>query len=105
MPGLGRLHGSIDRLIVAPDSVTAIDFKTNRRVPSTPEEVPEGVLRQMGAYLGMVEALYPGRAAEVAVLWTHEARLMPLPRALVMAALQRAAGESAPCLDEGKGRP
>ena len=50
-------------------------------------------LRQMGAYLAMVEALYPGRDARVAVLWTHEARLMDLPRALVMAALQRGAGE------------
>ncbi len=91
--GLGRLHGSIDRLIVTPDAVTAIDFKTNRLVPTTPEEVPEGILRQMGAYLAMVEALYPGRDARVAVLWTHEARLMDLPRALVMAALQRGAGE------------
>jgi ATP-dependent helicase/nuclease subunit A len=92
VPGLGRLHGSIDRLIVTPDAVTAIDFKTNRQVPAAPEEVPEGILRQLGAYLAMVEALYPGREARVAVLWTHEARLMDLPRALVMAALQRAAG-------------
>jgi ATP-dependent helicase/nuclease subunit A len=96
VPGLGRLHGNIDRLIVASHSVNAIDFKTNRLVPPTPEEVPEGILRQMGAYLAMIEALYPGREARVAVLWTHEARLMDLPRALVMAALHRAAGDSAP---------
>jgi ATP-dependent helicase/nuclease subunit A len=94
VPGLGRLHGTIDRLLVAPDAVTAVDFKTNRLVPPAPEEVPEGILRQMGAYLAMLEAVYPGREARVAVLWTREARLMDLPRALVMAALQRAAGEA-----------
>jgi ATP-dependent helicase/nuclease subunit A len=91
--GLGRLHGTIDRLLVTPDAVTAIDFKTNRLIPAAPEEVPEGILRQMGAYAAMLEALYPGREVCVAVLWTREARLMELPRALVMAALQRAPGQ------------
>ncbi|EYD74172.1 ATP-dependent nuclease subunit A [Rubellimicrobium mesophilum DSM 19309] len=90
--GVGRLHGTIDRLLVAPEAVTAIDFKTNRVFPSTPEEVPEGILRQMGAYAAMLAALYPGRAVRTAILWTHTATLMPLPSALVMAALQRAPG-------------
>ncbi len=99
VPPLGRLHGTVDRLLVAPEAVTVIDFKTNRLVPATPEEVPEGVLRQMGAYLAMIEALYPDREARAAVLWTGTAELMHLPRALVMAALQRAAGEAAPRLD------
>ncbi|HVG47237.1 MAG TPA: 3'-5' exonuclease, partial [Rubellimicrobium sp.] len=90
--GLGRLHGTIDRLLVTPEAVTAIDFKTNRLVPATPEEVPEGILRQMGAYAAMLAALYPGREARTAILWTRTATLMPLPPALVMAALQRAPG-------------
>jgi ATP-dependent helicase/nuclease subunit A len=64
---------------VTPDAVTAVDFKTNRLVPPAPEEVPEGILRQMGAYLAMVEALYPGREARAAVLWTREAGSWPCP--------------------------
>lgn len=94
--GLGRLHGTVDRLLVTPEAVTVIDFKTNRLVPPAPEAVPEGILRQMGAYGAMAEAIYPGREVRTAVLWTREARLMELPRALVMAALQRAAEEAAP---------
>jgi len=91
-PGLGRLHGTIDRLLVTRETVTAIDFKTNRLVPSTPEETPEGILRQMGAYAAMLTALYPGREVCTSVLWTRTASLMPLHHALVMAALQRAPG-------------
>jgi ATP-dependent helicase/nuclease subunit A len=91
--GLGRLHGTIDRLLVASDAVTAIDFKTNRLIPAAPEEVPEGILRQMGAYLAMLEAVYPGREARVAVLWTREARSWTCP-APCHGRLAAAAGEA-----------
>jgi ATP-dependent helicase/nuclease subunit A len=94
VPGLGRLHGSVDRLIVTPEAVTVVDFKTNRLVPATPAAVPEGLLRQLGAYLAMAEAIYPDREARAAILWTREARLMELPRALVMAALQHAGDDA-----------
>ncbi|WP_341212689.1 double-strand break repair helicase AddA [uncultured Limimaricola sp.] len=92
LPELGdkRLHGAIDRLVITEDRVLAIDFKTNRAVPDRPEDTPEGILRQMGAYAAMLARLWPDRAVEVAVLWTANAQLMPLPHDLVMAALRRA---------------
>ena len=90
LPGGGRLHGKIDRLVVASDRVLAVDFKTNRIIPSTAEATPEGLLRQMGAYAAALKAIYPERRIETALLWTRTARLMILPDALVMAALQRA---------------
>ena len=73
------LRGTIDRLIVTPDAVTCIDFKSNRTVPRTPAEVPAGILRQMGAYAAALAQLYPGRRIETAILWTRSATLMPLP--------------------------
>jgi ATP-dependent helicase/nuclease subunit A len=85
-----RIHGVIDRLIVGPDRVTAIDFKTNAVLPERPEDTPEGLLRQMGAYAHALAAIYPGREIETALLWTRTATLMPLPHALVSAALLRA---------------
>jgi ATP-dependent helicase/nuclease subunit A len=88
--GSQRALGTIDRLIVASDSVLAVDYKSNRLVPEVPEAVPEGLLRQMGAYAALLGQIYPDRKIEVAILWTATARLMPLPSALVMAALQRA---------------
>jgi ATP-dependent helicase/nuclease subunit A len=85
-----RLIGTIDRLIVTPTTVTAIDFKTNRLTPTAPDQTPEGLLRQMGAYAAMLAQVWPGRTIETAILWTARPLLMPLPPPLVMAALQRA---------------
>jgi ATP-dependent helicase/nuclease subunit A len=85
------LWGVIDRLIVSPDRVLAVDFKTNRVVPDIPAAVPEGLLRQLGAYLHLLAPLYPGRRIDAAILWTATARLMPLDTAVLAAALDRAA--------------
>jgi ATP-dependent helicase/nuclease subunit A len=66
-----------------------VDFKTNATVPATPADVPEGLLRQMGAYLALLEAIYPDRPISVAILWTRTSTLMPLPHEMVRAALAR----------------
>ncbi|QEW22888.1 ATP-dependent helicase/nuclease subunit A [Marinibacterium anthonyi] len=84
-----RLHGVIDRLIVTPSRVLAVDFKTNAVVPGSAEVVPEGLLRQMGAYAVLLRAIWPDRVVDTAVLWTRSGRLMDLPEGVIMAALQR----------------
>ena len=88
-----RILGRLDRLLVAPGRILAVDFKSHQAVPATPERVPEGILRQMAAYRDALAAVWPGRRIEVAVLWTRVARLMPLPDALLDAALARAVAE------------
>jgi ATP-dependent helicase/nuclease subunit A len=92
LPALGgrRVRGTIDRLLRDADRVLAVDFKTNAVVPERPEDVPEGLLRQMGAYAAALSAVYPDRRVETAILWTRGAALMPLPDALTAAALARA---------------
>ncbi|TNF20093.1 MAG: double-strand break repair helicase AddA [Rhodobacteraceae bacterium] len=87
--GLGRLHGVIDRLVIDKTRVRALDFKTNAIVPARPEDVPEGILRQMGAYALMLECLYPGHEIETGVLWTRSATLLMLPHDIVTASLAR----------------
>ncbi|PWK61394.1 double-strand break repair helicase AddA [Roseicyclus mahoneyensis] len=86
----GPMLGVIDRLIVSEGRVLAVDFKTNAVVPDSVAAVPEGILRQMGAYAAMLAPLYPGRRIETAILWTRTPRLMPLPHDVVSAALARA---------------
>jgi ATP-dependent helicase/nuclease subunit A len=86
---IGPVSGKIDRLVVEAGRVLAVDFKTNAIVPALPEETPEGILRQMGAYLEALERIYPGRPIEVAILWTLTGQLMPLPHGIVRGALQR----------------
>ncbi|MCT8158596.1 double-strand break repair helicase AddA [Pseudoruegeria sp. SHC-113] len=86
-----RIQGTVDRLIVTPERVTVVDFKTNQLVPKEESEVPEGLLRQMGAYVAALEAIFPGREIAPAILWTRDATLMPLSHEAVMAALGRTA--------------
>ncbi len=84
--------GIIDRLIVEPHRVTAVDFKTNATVPAKAEEVPDGLLRQMGAYAELLQAVYPDREIATAILWSKSAFLMELPHDLVSEALKSARG-------------
>lgn len=90
IPGLNgeRIHGIVDRLIIEPDRILIVDFKTNAVVPDTPEKTPNGLLRQMGAYAQAAAQLYPDRKIDTAILWTSAAKLMVLPHDLVTAALQ-----------------
>ncbi|MGR3637788.1 MAG: double-strand break repair helicase AddA [Shimia sp.] len=85
--GQYRLHGIIDRLVITPDRILAVDFKTNATVPQTPEQTPEGVLRQMGAYAHALAQIYPNRRIETGILWTRTATYMPLPHDLVTKSL------------------
>ena len=85
-----RLMGTIDRLVVEPDRVLIVDYKSNAVVPDLPDAVPEGILRQLGAYAHLVGQIYPDRQVEVAVLWTRTPALMPLDPKIVRAALARA---------------
>ena len=93
LPELGgaRIHGAIDRLVIRPDHVLAVDFKTNVLVPDRPEAVPDGILRQMGAYGAALAQVFPGLRVETAVLWTARAQLMALPSALTLGALAKVA--------------
>lgn len=84
------LFGVIDRLVVTGDHVLAVDYKSNRVVPESAAQVPEGLLRQMGAYLAALEQVFPGRKVEMALLWTVTASLMRLPEKDLRAALARA---------------
>ncbi|MGJ8615645.1 MAG: double-strand break repair helicase AddA [Sulfitobacter sp.] len=84
-----RIHGTIDRLLITKDAILAIDFKSNRVVPSGPDTCPEGLLRQMGAYAHILSQIYPDREIQTAILWTVTQELMVLPHNIVTSALAR----------------
>ncbi|MFV0408478.1 MAG: double-strand break repair helicase AddA [Paracoccus sp. (in: a-proteobacteria)] len=94
LPGIGPMRGILDRLIVTPDRISVIDYKTNATLPDRPEATPEGILRQMAAYRAALRGIYPGRQVDVTVLWTSARQLMWLGDPLldrVMAGLDPAA--------------
>jgi ATP-dependent helicase/nuclease subunit A len=77
------IAGTVDRLLVEKDRVLVVDFKTARRPPESLGQVPLSTLRQMGAYAAALDAIYPGRRIEAALLYTHTPRLIALsPEAL-----------------------
>ncbi|NNK77978.1 MAG: hypothetical protein HKP40_04615 [Litoreibacter sp.] len=91
LPELGgrQISGAIDRLLITPERILAVDFKSNRVVPDSPQETPEGLLRQIGAYASALQQIYPDVPVETAILWTQTAELMPLPHDIVRDALLR----------------
>ena len=72
------ISGQIDRVLVTPDEVTIIDYKTNRPPPARPEDVPAVYLRQLAAYRSAIALIFPGKRIRCALLWTDGAKLMPL---------------------------
>jgi ATP-dependent helicase/nuclease subunit A len=85
------LYGVIDRLVLSENHVLAVDFKSNAAVPAAIEDVPEGLLQQMGAYAAALAQIYPDQQIETAILWTKTTELMRLPPQMVTDAFGKAA--------------
>lgn len=83
--GTSVIAGKVDRLLITPDLIRIVDFKTGLKVPETPQEVAPYHLSQMAAYVAALSRIFPGRAVEAALLFTEVARLMPLPPELLAA--------------------
>jgi len=71
--------GQVDRLLVTPERVLVLDYKTNRPPPGEVGQVAPLHLRQMAAYRALLRAAFPGRRVECALVWTYGARVMALP--------------------------
>jgi ATP-dependent helicase/nuclease subunit A len=69
--------GTVDRLLVEPDRVSVIDFKTGR-VPPSDDRIPTGHRNQMRAYADALGVIFPGRAIRSALLYTGGPRLFEL---------------------------
>jgi ATP-dependent helicase/nuclease subunit A len=85
---VGRLHrpgqspalvsGQIDRLVVTPEEVLIVDFKTNHAPPKTLTDAPRGYVRQLALYRAVLRKLYPQRVVSAALLWTETPELMEI---------------------------
>ena len=73
------ITGTVDRLLVTPDEITVVDFKTTRRPPTSLDDVPESTLRQMAAYVAALETIYPGRRVRAGLLYTQTPQVIEIP--------------------------
>lgn len=78
--------GTADRLLITPEEVLVVDFKTARRPPSDAAGIAQGTVKQMAAYVAALGAIYPGREIKAAVLYTQTPQLIALPKAMLEAA-------------------
>ncbi len=72
------VSGTVDRLLIEPDRIRVVDFKTGRRAPRGLNDVPEYHLKQMAAYAEALAVIFPGRSVEAALLYTAGPRLIVL---------------------------
>jgi ATP-dependent helicase/nuclease subunit A len=75
VPVIGRIgnrvvSGRVDRLAVSPTEVVVADYKTNRRPPASPDEIPDLYIRQMAAYRLALACIYPGHRIRCVLVWT-----------------------------------
>jgi ATP-dependent helicase/nuclease subunit A len=72
------VSGQIDRLVVSPDEVLIVDFKTNHAPPKLAAEAPPTYLRQLALYRAVLQKLYPQLPVRAALLWTERPELMEI---------------------------
>jgi ATP-dependent helicase/nuclease subunit A len=68
--GVRGIAGQIDRLLVEPDRVTIVDFKSGRIPAAGADAVPGAYLGQMAAYRAVLRQIYPDRAIDLVLIWT-----------------------------------
>ncbi|MEO1706116.1 MAG: double-strand break repair helicase AddA [Pseudomonadota bacterium] len=78
LPGEPLITGQIDRLLVRDGRALIIDYKTNQPPPATEAGVAPAYLAQMALYRALVKQLYPDHEVDAGLLWTWDARFMPL---------------------------
>ena len=81
--GRARISGRIDRMVVTPDRVLVVDYKSNSRPPRGIDAVPASYLYQMACYRRLLQGIHPDREVRCALLWTEIPELMDLPADLL----------------------
>ena len=87
------INGRVDRLVVTPERVLVVDFKTDQPAPDKVSGVAATYMTQMAAYWAVLKQAYSGREVVAALCWTDGPKLMVLPEVDLLAALKRAQSE------------
>ncbi len=77
VPIIGRVNGAIvtgriDRLLITPQEILIVDYKTNAQPP---DNVPAAYRAQLMAYGRLLTRQYPAHRLRMAILWTALPRL------------------------------
>ena len=97
-----RVSGRVDRLVMTPDQILVVDFKSDRPVP---DAVPAAYAAQLALYRAVLSRVFNGRQIGCALLWTASGRLDVLDEAMLESALRNARSAGAAFLDAAGARP
>jgi len=81
--GVRGIAGRIDRLLVEPDRVTVVDFKSGRIPPAGAQDIPVTYLAQMAAYRAVLKQIYPSREIDLVLIWTEGPAVVTLNPAVL----------------------
>jgi ATP-dependent helicase/nuclease subunit A len=93
LPAGLTLAGRVDRLVVEPERVLVVDYKTNRPSPDRIEDADKAYIVQMAVYSALLAEIFPGRRIEAALVWTDGPKLMPVTENLMAEALDEIAAK------------
>jgi ATP-dependent helicase/nuclease subunit A len=85
--------GQVDRLVVTADTVLAVDYKADRRVPASVEAVPAAYITQLALYRAVLMRLYPERTVRAALIFCSAPVLIEIPPSVMEAALAAELGK------------
>jgi len=87
LPAGLAISGRVDRLLVTPERVLVVDYKTNRPAPASVEGADPTYVAQLAIYAAVLGEVFPGRRIEAALVWTDGPKLMPVPEKMMLEAL------------------
>jgi ATP-dependent helicase/nuclease subunit A len=71
-----QVYGLIDRLLIFPDKICIIDYKTHRlEGPEKSKELARIYQSQLGYYAAGLRKIYPDQKIEASLLLTHTQQL------------------------------
>lgn len=68
--------GRIDLLVIAPESLTIIDYKSDIRPPKSQKNIPASHIQQLNLYRRIIHKLYPDHQIICQILWLDNGCLM-----------------------------
>ncbi|MDX0551167.1 double-strand break repair helicase AddA [Sinorhizobium medicae] len=82
------VSGRIDRLAVSGDTVTIADYKTNREIPASAEDIAPVYRNQLAIYRELLKPLYPGKRFRCVLIFTEGPAIRVLSEAMLDRSLE-----------------
>ncbi|MQW89652.1 double-strand break repair helicase AddA [Sinorhizobium saheli] len=82
------VSGRIDRLAVSGNTVTIADYKTNRQVPASSDEIAPVYRNQLAIYRELLKPLYPGKRFRCVLIFTEGPAIRVLPEPMLDRSLE-----------------